>query len=75
MKLAKKYNEASDYQLLRIDQLILNQEYSVQRAMRLPTNNCGIVIFYLRSISNPMSNLYKVYLPIQYADVVSDKGI
>jgi hypothetical protein len=74
MELAKKFKEASDCQLLRIDQLIIDQEYSIQKAMRVPTNNGGIVMIYLRC-NRDLSNLYKVYMPIHYADVVSDKDI
>jgi hypothetical protein len=71
MELAKKFKEASDCQLLRIDQLILNREHSVTRAVRLS----GCVIFFLRDTQDYVSHLYKLYLPLQYADVVSERDI
>jgi hypothetical protein len=65
------FKEASDCTLLRVHQLILNRAYSITMAVRL--NGC--VIFYLRDTRNYVSHLYKLYLPVQYADVISEKDI
>jgi hypothetical protein len=75
MELTKKLREASICKLLRIDQLILNQEYSVGRVVELTSGYGGSVIFILRNISDFSSKLYKGYLLIQYADVISDTDI
>jgi hypothetical protein len=70
MELGKKFKDASLCQLLRVDQMILNREYTIMRAVRL--SGC---IFFLRDIREYVSHLYKIYLTIQYADVVSEKDI
>jgi hypothetical protein len=71
MELAKKFKEASECTLLRVDQLILNRAYSVTMAVRLS----GCVTFFLRDTRDYVSHLYKLYLPVQYADVISGKYI
>jgi hypothetical protein len=58
-------------QLIRVDQMGINCEYSITRAVRLS----GCVIFFLRDIHDYVSHLYKLYLPIQYADVISESDI
>jgi hypothetical protein len=49
----------------------INIEYSITRAVRLS----GCVTFFLRDIHDYVSHLYKLYLPIQYADVISESDI
>ena len=50
--------------------MILNQEYSIESVVKM--NPSGNVIIFIRNIYDTLK-LYKVYLPIQYAHVVSDK--
>jgi hypothetical protein len=49
----------------------INREYSITSAVRL--SEC--VIFFLRDIHDYVSHLHKLYLPIQYADVISESDI
>jgi hypothetical protein len=71
MELRKKFKDASICQLLRVEQMTLNRKYSITRAVRLS----GCVIFFLRDTPDYGYQLYKLYLPIQYADVVSENDI
>lgn len=75
MDLASKFKEASACNVLRIDQMFLDQEYSITIVAKLITGYSGSVIFFLRNIRQASEQLYKVYLPIQYADVLCDSDM
>jgi hypothetical protein len=69
MELAKRFKKASECTLLRVDQLILNRAYSVTMAVRL--SGCHL----LSARHSRLCLTYILYLPVQYADVISEKDI
>ena len=52
--------------------MILNQEYSIQKIVKLSYGYGGNVIFFLRNIRDASSKLYKLFFPIKYSDVASN---
>jgi hypothetical protein len=75
MELSKKLKGASQCQYLRVTQMIPNLEYSIQRAVKPTSRYGGSVYFFIRDIRNCNDQLYKVLLPLQYAEAVTDFDI
>ena len=71
MDLASKFKDAANCVLIRIEQMIQNENYTIVRVAKTPS---GHVIFYIRKVHDAVK-LYKIFLPLQYADVVSDKDM
>jgi hypothetical protein len=75
MELTQKFKLAPQCQYLRVKQMIPNQEYYVQKIVRI--NTCfggGYVYFLIRNIRDT-SKLFIGLLPIQYAEFISDSDI
>jgi hypothetical protein len=75
LDLAQKFHEVATCTSIPLDELTVNEEYSIVRARRLYLGrDGGLVALMLRKIYDP-SNTYRIYLPQYYADIVSDKDI
>ena len=72
MVLTRRFEEATAYASVNVNNLEPHKMYPIIRAKRIPTKYVPSVVLILR-IAEP--NIVQVFLPKRYSDVVSDEDI